>query len=759
MRFTRPAPARRRSSARARSEAPRTWLLVASSSRSVAAYAEAIRDLAAAGHVVRLGYRGSWLPTGMPRGRHRLGTYRRGPLGVLTTALTSPLGTHRQLDLAARRDRWLTEVAEIADEVVLLDETAVEHLGDRLQELAPQARHWPPAEAGRLLTEEAAWRSLTVGARLLDSRLPGGTIALSRVLVSAQTLREVASEGPLRADLAREIRPELRRLSRWALRRGSFDQVLALLDVSDQIVRPLLGPDPLEDDASAALRAHVALVRQEHADPTLEAGVPELARAVLDHADAALAQDDLREASELAAIALGLLFHQQLHTARPRTPLVEDTDSFLAPLRQSRVGQLLATRGRPLGPESLQLEPDPADAQLAGPEPTDPEPTDPEPADPEPPTAQPTRTPTAPGDGPLRVSMLPGAYANHAVPLLAALDADERVELTTVRPHTAAFRGMMIDAALVQHRLEHALGRVPTVPLGVTQEEYDAVVGADVVVADWADKGAVWVSTVLPEHARMVVRVHSVDVLSAPAQLLDWSRVDDLVFVADHIRDLFRSVLGERVAHVRMHVVTNIVPPERFPDPLLPDASRTLGIVGWAQMVKDPVFALDVLEELLAGDDRWRLRLIGSDFGAHHAGEPSAYAAGFRERALSPALVDHIDYVGFTRDLPRHLRHVGFVLSSSLREGCPVGTLEGTAAGAFPVVRDWPAFARYDGARRLFPLGCVVTTPSEAAALIRSLADEEDRRRATEQVRGYMSEQFSSAGTKDRLLDVIVGPL
>src|SRR5699024_7616689 len=133
-------------------------------------------------------------------------------------------------------------------------------------------------------------------------------------------------------------------------------------------------------------------------------------------------------------------------------------------------------------------------------------------------------------------------------------------------------------------------------------------------------------STVVPEGTRMVVRVHSVDVLSAPAQLVDWSRVDDIIFVADHIRDLFVRILGERVSHARLHVVTNIVPPENFPDPLLPDASRTLGVVGWAQVVKDPCFALEVLALLRQDDERWRLRLIGSDFGAHHAAAAVDYA-------------------------------------------------------------------------------------------------------------------------------------
>lgn len=739
MKLSRRPPQKKKSSDRRRTDAPRTWLLLASSPTSVLEHAEAIRDLASAGHVVRLGYRGGPLPRDLPKGVHRLGTVRWGPLRVVTTALTTPLPAARVLALAARHDRWLAEVAPAADEVVFLDDRAAAHLGERVGTLASDARVWSPAQAGRLLEEEAAWRSLVVAARELDERLPNGRITLSRVLSPAEKLRELAASGALREDLARDVRAELRRLSRWALRRGGFDRVDSLLATSD-LLDGLFGPDRREDAATAALRAHVALVREE--DPGVD--VVEAARAVLAQADAALADDDLKEASELAAIALGLQFHQQLHTAREHTPLVEDPDAFLAPLRESRIGQLLASPDtRPLGPDSLLLETGEETEESAG--------------DPSTGVSQDLGPAAEVSGGTVRVSVHPGIYAHHAAPLLAALDADERTQLTTVKPSTVAFRGMMIDAPLVQYRLEHALGRTPTVDLHVTRADYDAVVGADVLVADWADKGAVWASTVVPEGTRMVVRVHSVDALSAPAHLVDWSRVDDLVFVADHIRDLFVGIMGDRVAHARKHVVTNIVPPANFPDPLLPDASRTLGLVGWAQVVKDPDFALEVLEHLVEHDDRWRLRLIGADFAQHHAASVNRYSQAVRERALQPRLVDRIDYTGFTRELPRHLRHVGFVLSTSLREGCPVGALEGTAAGAFPVVRDWPAFARLDGAGRLFPRRCIVTTPREAADLIRSLADEEDRRRAVDEVRREMSQHFSDAGTTDRLLEIILG--
>ena len=50
-----------------------------------------------------------------------------------------------------------------------------------------------------------------------------------------------------------------------------------------------------------------------------------------------------------------------------------------------------------------------------------------------------------------------------------------------------------------------------------------------------------------------------------------------------------------------------------------------------------------------------------------------------------------------------------------------------------------------------------MTTPADAAERIRSLAADEDRSRAAAEVMSQMHEQFSDAGTSERLLDVIVG--
>ncbi len=726
-------------------EAPATWLVVAASASTLNQHRGALNDLVRARHAVRIAYGGGKIGNNLPKATHRLLTQRRVagvPTLLLSQAVTAPVPIAQRLRLAGH-DRWLRHTASRADQILLLDQGIESPIYRTLSELAPQARMWLPDEVNQALVQEAAWRRLIFEARALDALPDSQPRQLSGVLVPARRLLEAREERGISAADARiqpssDIRPELRRLARWALRRGRLSEAQELIDATS-LLTPYFAEKHDVDAPLRVLQAHLDLVHGR--DP--EGEVVDLAAEVLNVADAALSDGDLREAAELGSVAYALLFHQQLHTAVESTPLVTMPSQFLAAMRNSRLGRVLATTPPPEHTVGGQTYDDESGERAeATPSPTPEESLDEE---------LPSTTPRA-----LRVTMLPGAYSNHAVPLVEALREDPRAELTVLQPATRAFGGLMIDTPIIQHRLEHALGLRPTVDLGVEPDEVAAVRDADVVVADWADKGCVWASTVVRPESRFIVRVHSVDALSAPAHLVDWGRVDDLIFVSEHIRDVFSSILGDRLDHIRKHVVTNIVPLQKFSAPLLPDATRTLGMVGWAQVVKDPAFALDILELLVQDDPSWRLRLIGADFGSHHAAHAQRYAEEFRQRALSANLVDHIDYVGFTTDLPEHLRHVGYILSTSLRESCPVGALEGTAAGAFPVVREWPAFSPYEGAKRLFPAANVVNTPAEAADLIRRVANEADRRAAVAHVHEQMADRFSEAETQARLLDIVL---
>jgi glycosyltransferase involved in cell wall biosynthesis len=305
----------------------------------------------------------------------------------------------------------------------------------------------------------------------------------------------------------------------------------------------------------------------------------------------------------------------------------------------------------------------------------------------------------------------------------------------------------------VRERLLAATGHPPTLDLATAE-----ALSADVVFVDWADKGLTWVTQVVPEGTRVVVRLHGVDTLSAWLHTAEWDKVDDVVFPSDHLRRAAVAALGGRLDGIRQHVVANPVDVERYVLPKSDAARTTLGMVGWAQQVKDPLWTLDVLDVLRRHDPRWRLRLIGADFAV---GDPNPVereaARAFHARLADPLVADGVDFVGFTSKLPEHLREIGWAISSSRREGFHIGLVEMAASGAVPVVRDWPVYAGIGGATRLFPADWVTTTPAEAADRILRISASGTWDDASGRTVDTVRERFSGTDSAQRLRRIVLG--
>lgn len=708
----------RRRVTRARARRPRTWLLLAVRAESVEPHLPAVKELLFGRHRVVFGYLQGTPPRALSRHveAHRLTPAANLPPRArrMVERAAGLGGVDLQLRAALRLDGWLRDRLAESELVLSLDEGVDRHR-EALERLLPDgARHWPSPEVADVLAEERTWRY--VGhrlTRLLSRDEHRETLPVVEFLEAIGWLtRRTGYHLEPEADLRRDAAVLTHRLTR----RGMITEAEGVLRLAD-LVEERFARDGDTVPELEAIRAYHAVNR----DDRPPADLADLLGRVFREADAALADGRRGDAADSAAIGLDLMFHQRLHTDVPSTPLVEDPHPFLRPFLASATGQQLV---RPV-PRGDAPAPPPSDSSSA-------------PA------------------GRRSVALLPGSYPWHARKLVAALREEPRLDVTEVELAVPGMRGMGVSATFLRWRLARSAGEGSDDDLGIPGELGEAVDRADTVFADWADKGAVWASTRLPPDARMIVRIHSVDVLSPAVHLVDWTRVSDVVFVGEHLRQIFLAMLGERVAHLRTHVIPNIVSlPEPPPDAPEPDP-RTLVMVGWAQRVKDPLMALEILAELRRREPGWRLRLIGSDFLPTTSEAVRSYMTRFRRRVIEPDLIDAVEFVGQTREVVRHVADAGFVLSTSLRESFHIGAMEAVAAGAFPVVREWPAYARYRGAAGIFPAECVVTTVEEAVELIWSLREPAERDRAAARVREQLAGVLRGSAAAERLRALVL---
>jgi hypothetical protein len=276
---------------------------------------------------------------------------------------------------------------------------------------------------------------------------------------------------------------------------------------------------------------------------------------------------------------------------------------------------------------------------------------------------------------------------------LDALSRDDRFDLRTLWP------GWYVTTPVAAGRGASSLARAPRTHAALLR-------WADVVFCDWCERPAVWLAECLPARTALCVRLHSHEAHSPFPIAIDWRRVSEAIFVADHIREYLDGRL-QISARVRASILAPVHRVADFARAKRPDARWTLGLIGYNSRNKHPMMALEILAKLRRFDRRWRLRLVGHGFGrAPRSESDPAYARAFRRAVDANGLSDAVIVSPFTRDVGRWLTQVGFIIQ--------------TLAARVADVEEFRACGRRfaDEARRRFD--CSVGTPQLARLLRRA---------------------------------------
>ncbi|MGI8457410.1 MAG: hypothetical protein ACR2LI_04775 [Propionibacteriaceae bacterium] len=506
-------------------------------------------------------------------------------------------------------------------------------------------------------------RRVAAGDRVVGLDPPGHEVAdrLTRVTpwwrIWWRSLR-AGGPGRLVSELARDVAVRLTVDDRGgAGRRLITDRLIGV--AAALAGSPRRRADVLGDFTAAELGAGLAPSR-----------LAATAAAELAVADQHLARGRTDRAAEALAEALHVMFHRAVQFDRLDSPLPADPGAFTAVLARSTTArQVMAPRGRVLGPRSARPE---------------------------------------------AILLATHGNTNFLGPVADRLRLTPEVALHHLDLAThPEVKKLVADRATLITALLDRDPRVTALLTRILRPHLDRV---DVVFVDWCTAFAVLVTAIDPGRCRIIVRLHSYEALSPWPQLVDFSRVDDVVFVSDHLRDLaVETIVGLRVGGSRRHVLPIGVDTAKFRRPKDPQARFTLGLVGYAQIAKDPLWALDVVRRLRIRDERYRLVLIGSELRVRASAAARVYDDRFWSELSDLETTGAVRRYGHTDDVAAVLTGVGVILSTSVRESFHLGLIEGAASGAVPVVRDWPLFAtRPTGAHSLFPASWVVNTPLAA---------------------------------------------
>ena len=624
-----------------------------------------------------------------------------------------------------RLDPWVAARARSADVIVALDSHAVYsvwELAQRHREVNAQSGLAPAKRAVAALAAEA--RQSTFSDQFRRLRLPTDLALWVRRSV-ARTVelfwRTITSRRTLESRIRgrRWLRAALVRMPVGEPRRAEigYRAARSLIQGRDHKGAAVLVSAYGERIGSLVLKAELqaAISRESITRGTMPPGLVAAFTSLLNAADEELENNDLSRAGELLIQATDLIFSAPLHFHRGSSPLSKDPATYLEPLFASKIGDLLSA---------------PGGRQIAA--------------------------AAAPVNRPLRLLIATRANANFLTEIIEHFESRADVEVRFLDSSTDP------ELADVDNQLSLVAAR-----LGYGPETIDTVERrlrphldwADVVFVDWMAHLAAMLTLIDPGNTRIIVRLHSFEVFRLWPQLVDLSRVDDLVFVSKHFK-AFAGELLPALSHQDapvQHVVFNAMKLNGYSTEKADKARFVVALVGYGQIAKDPLWALRVVELLREHDQRYRLLLVGNPSTDRSSVWARTYERKLESEIALLEAADGIEVYGHCDDVSHLLTRVGVILNSSVREGSPIALVEGAASEAVPIVRDWPFFAAHEhGAASVFPREWVVQSPEEAVArILDTTCDDATWRSAGAAARRYVLENFDFEVVKpdyDRLI-------
>jgi glycosyltransferase involved in cell wall biosynthesis len=240
---------------------------------------------------------------------------------------------------------------------------------------------------------------------------------------------------------------------------------------------------------------------------------------------------------------------------------------------------------------------------------------------------------------------------------------------------------------------------------------------ADVIFCEWCLGNLQWYSHNKLPHQRLVARFHAQELRTVYIAAANLNTVDHLSFVSEHTRNQaltrFQDLPIERTS-----VIPNFLDDNKFtPENKIGEARHTLGMIGVAPMTKRLDRAVDLLEALLAEDDRYCLRVKGKnpldyEWLLGREEELAYYRALFQRINSSPKLRHRVIFDPPGDDVNEWFKMVGFILSPSDFESFHMAVGEGILTGTMPVIWNW------DGAAEIWGEQWIVHSAEEAKKIV-----------------------------------------
>lgn len=247
-----------------------------------------------------------------------------------------------------------------------------------------------------------------------------------------------------------------------------------------------------------------------------------------------------------------------------------------------------------------------------------------------------------------------------------------------------------------------------------SQDELVAIIrDSDVIFIEWANEIAEFITNKLADrlvNKVVVIRLHSYEFLHGHLQTINWNKVDGVVFVAEHVREL-SAQLWKQIGVTKdfpTFVITNGVDVEKFVMPEKRERDFNLAMVAAISNKKGPMLIIQAMAALVKKNPKYTLYIAGEFQEPRY----QIYMSYMIEKL---GLKDNIFLQGKKEDIPNWLLNKSHIICTSPWEGSPVGIVEAMATGCKPLIHHFP------GADKLFPKEYLWKTVQEFVDMVLDL--------------------------------------
>lgn len=236
-------------------------------------------------------------------------------------------------------------------------------------------------------------------------------------------------------------------------------------------------------------------------------------------------------------------------------------------------------------------------------------------------------------------------------------------------------------------------------------QELSLIDQADIVFIEWMNINALTALPFISPDKKIIVRIHSHEIYSFYPILIDFGKIDGLIFISDGARAMFEALWGWLLpSKIKIFVGENIRDDSR----IKPDnqqnyfkgvsRNKIVGMLQYNIPVKDFNFALELFDRLHIADPDYKMLLAGLPLSSNLNDENKKLLERINSYGEGT-----ICELGYLNDVSSFFNSVGFILSTSKREGSHEAVIEGAAHGCVPIIRDWPVLSYVSGAKKAFP--------------------------------------------------------